>query len=311
MKILYFAILILGLISCNPQPEINDAVDLDGNQLFDLSLTQPEKFLASHYIPFPTEAQKDTPVIVCAHGYTATTFEWQELRNWADSLGGFYVSQVLLGGHGRTYEDFKASTWDEWQSSIREEYEALSSKGFRNIWLVGSSTGVPLILQMVEAGYFKGKTTPKGIFLIDPIVISSNKQLTMVGLLGPVLGYTSITMTEGEAGQWYTYRPQETLKQLMSLIDKTRKDLQSGMTLPENTYLKVWKSTSDDAADPAGAVLLYKGLRKSDGTRVAVEMMDSKLHVFTRLVGREDLVEKDYQNQRETYREMISLMKGN
>ena len=255
IKLLIFAFL-FTLVACNPQPEINNLTDLDGNQIFDLSLTQPENYLVSHYIPFPSELQKDIPVIICAHGYSASTFEWDELRHWADSLGNFNVSQVLLGGHGRSFEDFKAATWEDWQSSILEEYQALNDKGFRNIWLVGSSTGCPLIVQMLESDYFVGKTKPKGVFLIDPIVISSNKQLTMINLLGPVLGYSTTTMDPGEEGKWYVYRPQESLKQLMLLIDKTRKDLQSGIELPESTYLKVFKSTLDDAADPAGAVLL-------------------------------------------------------
>jgi carboxylesterase len=93
------AILLITFVACNPVPEIDDATMLDGDQIFDLSLTQPEKYLVSEYLPTPTEAQKDTPVIIAAHGYTATTFEWDELRDFADSARTFYVSQVLLGGH--------------------------------------------------------------------------------------------------------------------------------------------------------------------------------------------------------------------
>ncbi len=302
---------ILSVIACNPQPEIDHTVDLDGDQIFDLSLTQPENYLISHYIPFPTDMQKETPVIICAHGYSASTFEWDEFREWADSLGGFYVSQVLLGGHGRTYADFKAATWDEWQSSIREEYEALYAKGFKNIWLAGSSTGCPLILQMFEANYFEDKVAPKGVFLIDPIVISSNKTLTMVGLLGPVLGYTASAMDPDEMGKWYSYRPQESLKQLMDLIDKSRKDLQSGIVLTNNTTMKVFKSTKDGSADPASAVLLYKGIKTSTGGTIEVEMVESDLHVFTRLRGRLGVTTTNEMQQTTAFRDMIERMQTN
>lgn len=299
---------LFAFFACNPQPEINNLTDLDGDQIFDLSLTQPENYLVSHSIPFPTDQQKEMPVIICAHGYSASTFEWDELRHWADSLGNFNISQVLLGGHGRSFEDFKTASWEDWQSSILEEYQALNDKGFKNIWLAGSSTGCPLIIQTIESGFFAHKTKPKGVFLIDPIVISSNKQLTMVNLLGPVLGYTTTTMDPGEEGKWYVYRPQESLKQLMLLIDKTRKDLQSGIELPESTYLKVFKSTHDDAADPAGAVLLYKGLRTSLGGKIDVEMVQSELHVFTRLQGRDGVTATNRAQQKAAFENMVSRM---
>lgn len=294
--------------ACNPTPDIDNATMLDGNQIFDASIAHPEKYLVSAYLPAPTELQKDTPVIIAAHGYTATTFEWDELRDYADSAKTFYVSQVLLGGHGTDYEDFKQSSWQDWQSSIALEYQKLSAKGFRNIYLAGSSTGAPLILQMVKSGFFADLTKPKGIFLVDPIVVSSNKTLTMVGLLGPVLGYTTVTLDSGEQGKWYIYRPQETLKELMSLIDLTRIDLQRGITLPAETYMKVYKSTIDETADPVSAVLIYKGMRTSTGGNIDVEMIDSKIHVFTRLRGRAGVTAADVDKQQKTFQEIESKM---
>jgi len=311
-KLIQISVLIFTffITACNPTPEIDNAVMLDGNQIFDLSLTQPQKYLVSAYLPNPTLQEKNTPVIIAAHGYTATTFEWDELRAYADSSRTFYVSQVLLGGHGRTYEEFKASSWKDWQSSIIDEYIQLSNKGFKNIYLAGSSTGAPLILQLVKSGFFAGYTLPKGIFLIDPIVVSSNKTLTLVGLLGPVLGYTSVELADGEKGKWYVYRPQETLKQLMSLIDLTRRDLESGITLPANTYMKVYKSAVDDTADPVSAVMIYKGMRTSGGGMINVEMMNSNLHVFTRLKGRDGVTNADYARQHKAFSEMEKIMKS-
>lgn len=311
-KLIQFSayIFILFITACNPTPEIDNTSMLDGNQIFDLTLTQPQKYLVSEYLPNPTALEKNVPVIIAAHGYTATTFEWDELRTYADSAKTFHVSQVLLGGHGRTYDDFKASTWKDWQSSIIDEYTKLSNKGFKNIYLAGSSTGAPLILQLIQSGFFKDYTLPKGIFLIDPIVVSSNKTLTLVGLLGPVLGYTSVELADGEKGKWYVYRPQETLKQLMSLIDLTRKDLEKGIVLPANTYMKVYKSAVDDTADPVSAVMIYKGMRTYTGGMIDVEMINSNLHVFTRLKGRDGLTNADFARQHKTFSEMEKIMKS-
>jgi carboxylesterase len=308
-KILFFFAALTSLIACNPQPEIDNETMLDGNKLFDLSLYHPENYLVSEYIAQPTEQQKNMPVIIAAHGYSATTFEWDELRTFADSAKTFYVSQVLLGGHGRTYGEFKAATWEVWQSSIVDEYTKLSIKGFRKIYLAGSSTGCPLIINMVKTGYFENYTKPKGIFLIDPIVIPSNKQLTMVSLLGPVLGFSPTNIAPGEVGKWYAFRPQESLKQLMELIDITRKDLQKGITLPENTFLKVFKCTEDDNADPVGAVLIYKGMKTSNGGNINIEMVNSNIHVFTRLKGRDGVKASDVALQYKAFKDMESKMK--
>jgi carboxylesterase len=303
-------LLTITFVSCNPTPEIEDSM-LDSGKI---SFALPDSLnrnLVSRYIANPTNVQKETPVIIAAHGYTATTFEWEELRAYADSAKTFYVSQVLLGGHGRSYEAFKAASWQDWQSSIIEEYIKLSDLGFKKIYLAGSSTGAPLILQMLKSGLFSKHTNPKGFFLVDPIVVSSNKTLTLVGLLGPVLGYTTVELDNGEVGKWYVYRPQETLKELMKLIDLTRRDLENGITVSGNFYMKVYKSSIDETADPVSAVMIYKGIKyePSLNKNIDIEMVDSKIHVFTRLKGRPQISNKDKALQHKAFAEMEAKMK--
>jgi carboxylesterase len=300
----YFYLIIFAfLVSCNPTPIIESDM-LDSGQISYAIQDSFQKHLVSNYINNPSPSQLDTPVIIAAHGYTATTFEWDELRNLANTKGTFYVSQVLLGGHGRSYEAFKKSTWEDWQQSIKDEYRKLDSLGFKKIYLAGSSTGAPLIINMVKSGFFANYNQPKGIFLIDPIVVSVNKTLTMVGLLGPVLGYTTVDLPTGEKGKWYVYRPQETLKQLMQLINQTRIDLQNGITLPAQTYMKVFKSQEDDVADPISALLIYKGMKTSNGGKIDAELINSKLHVFTRLAGRENVTPDDIALQKKVFADM-------
>lgn len=300
--------MLIAFNSCNKTPEIDNSTMLDGDQIFDASLYHPENYLASAYIVNASPQQLNTPVIIVAHGYSASTFEWDELRTLANLDSTFYVSQVLLGGHGRTYEAFLNASWKDWQSSIIDEYTKLSNLGFKNIYLAGSSTGAPLIINLVKTGFFNSLTKPKGIFLIDPIIVSSNKTLTMVGLLGPILGYTTVELDTGEMGHWYVYRPQETLKQLMSLINICRKDLEDGITLPTGTFMKVFKSTKDEVADAVSALLIYKGVKMANGNKIEVEMVDSKLHVYTRLKGRSTVSANDYSLQAQTFAEIRSKM---
>ena len=295
---------LLMLAACNPQPDIDDTTMLDGTQINDLSLYNPEDYLVSLALPNPTEAQKNTPVLIAAHGYSASTFEWDELQEFARQDGSFLVSQVLLGGHGRDFADFKAARWQDWQSSIRDEYRRLRAAGFRNISLTGSSTGAPLIVHLFTNGFFEVNGAPNEVFLIDPIVVSGNKTLVLVELLGPVLGYTTTDLDEGEKGKWYVYRPQESLRQLMALIDLTRKNLEKGITLTPGTRLKIYKSEIDRTADPVSAVMLHKGLRTATGAKVEVEMIPSDLHVFTRLRGRDRITPENKAQQQAAFHEI-------
>lgn len=310
MKTLKMAALLVFVLlaSCAKSPDINNETMLDGDQIFDMSLINPEDFLISARYPNPSEVLKNTPVVIAAHGFSASTFEWQEFSEFAETKGTFLVSQVLLGGHGRSHEEFKNATWKDWQSSIIDEYNKLSQLGYKNIYLIGSSTGCPLIINMVKTNALT-RAKPKGIYLIDPIVISSNKTLTLVNALGPVLGYTTTNLDAGEEGHWYVYRPYQALIQLMELIDLVRKDLQHGITLPEGTKMKTYKSIVDDAADPVSAVLIYQGMKRSDGSKTAVEMVDSKLHVFTRLRGRESVTQADRDLQQHVFGEIAGELK--
>ncbi|HET9571659.1 MAG TPA: hypothetical protein VFP20_09665 [Bacteroidales bacterium] len=303
----YFIGLLILLSGCSNSPEINNDTMLDGDQIFDPSLYHPEQFLVSAAINNPSPDQLNTPVIIAAHGYSATTFEWDEFRAYADAKGDVLVSQVLLGGHGRTYADFKKSTWEDWQEPILTEYNTLRAMGYTNISFAGSSTGCPLVLNLLKKGLI-GTNGFKHIFLIDPIVVPSDKLLTLVRLLGPMLGYMETSNTATEEPHWYHFRPQETLQQLLLLIDQVRKDLQVGYKLPVGTQLKIYKSIKDNSADPVSAVLIYKGLKNNDSSNIEVEMIDSELHVMTRLNGRTLVTQHDLDNQQHIFDDMYQLV---
>ena len=294
-KNLFFRLLLLfliGLSACSKSPEIDNETMLDGDQIFDPSLYNASKYLVSAAYNNPSTAQKNTPVVIAVHGYTATTFEWDEFRTYCDTKADVLVSQVLLGGHGRTYEEFKKSTWKDWQTPILDEYNALRAKGYTNINFAGSSTACPLVMDLIKNGEI-GDNGLRHIFMVDPIVIPSDKLLTIIGLVGPMLGYLESTNTPAEEGHWYHFRPQETMKQLLDLTDKTRKDLQKGYSLPTVCQLKVYKSIKDPTADAVSAVLIYKGLKNSNGSKIDIEMLDSELHVVTRLTGRDNITQHD------------------
>ena len=301
-------IFIFVLSACSKIPDINNATMLDGDQIFDPSLYNPELYLVSVGIANPSAVQKNAPVVIAVHGYDATTFEWNEFRSYCNAKANVLVSQVLLGGHGRTYEEFKNSTWENWQEPIMTEYDALRAKGYTNISFAGSSAACPLVMDLIKKGKI-GDNGMKHIFMVDPIVIPSDKLLTIIGLVGPMMGYLETTMTAAEEGYWYHFRPQETLKQLLNLIDKSRKDLQKGFNLPAGIKVKVYKSIKDPTADAVSAMLISKGLKNSDGSKIDIEMIDSELHVFTRLNGRDNITQYDRDNQAHVFEDMYKIIK--
>ena len=304
MKIIILLIS-LCILSCNRSPSITDE-DLDGNVLFDLSLYQPEKYLVSAFKPNPSDQEKQISVLIAAHGYSASTFEWDELRKYADSVkSGILISQVLLGGHGRTYQDFKNSTWRDWQASILLEYKKLVQAGYTNISFIGSSTGCPLILNLLYENSLS-QIPPNQILLIDPIIIPSNKILSLAGIVGPMIGYTSVDFdSELERKHWYHYRPQETLQELLDIITVVRKELESGIALPPLTDLSIYKSKYDEVADRVSGILIYNGIESNSMNSKEIYMVNSHIHVMTRLQGRNNITDNDISIQKMIFNQII------
>ena len=302
--IISLVVLVVVGLACSPEPTITKDM-LDGDTLFDPSLYNPAKYLVSKAIPKPTAEQARKPVILACHGYSASTFEWDEFRTWANGRTDFYLSQVLLGGHGRSYEDFKKSTWQDWQMAIKEEYEQLAKAGYTNISLMGSSTSGALLLELVGSGYFASRLVPRNLLLVDPIVIPSDKSLSLIGVVGPMLGYIEADQSAEEDKVYYHFRPQETLQQLQKLLTVVRQDLEKGITVPPACTLKLYKSKKDPTADPVSAVLIDKGTKTADGKSIDVALIDSELHVYTRLTLRSQVTLKDQQNQTATFADIV------
>ena len=295
-NILIGAISLLLFAGCKKTPNIS-ADYLGGGAMFDSSIYNPQNYLVSASNPNPNRRGSTKAGDHCIHGYTASTFEWNEFRSWSAGRTDYYISQVLLEGHGTTYADFKKSTWHDWQSSIKTEYTKLVNAGYKNINFAASSTSCTLLLDMIHNGFFNNAATTVHIFLVDPVVIPSDKSLSLIGIIGPMLGYITSGDAPGEEKYYYHYRPQETLQQLEKVLNVVRKELQDGFTLPKNVYLKVYKSKQDPTADPVSAVLIYNGIKTSTGNHIDLDFINSELHVFTRLNLVPNVTTLDRQNQ--------------
>jgi carboxylesterase len=305
-----YSFLLLALIttvfnSCS-DPKITDDL-LDGNVIFDPSLYNPEQFLVSAKYPAPTPQDLSKHIILVIHGYSATTFEWQEFKDWSNE-STYRISQVLLDGHGRDYNSFKASKWEDWRSAITDEYEKLIALGYTKISIAGSSTGGTLILELVKSGYFNSHLHPKNLFLIDPIVVASSKLQSTVGIIGPMIVYVEADQSAQENKYWYRFRPYQTINELNDVMKTVRQGLEDGMTLPTGTYLKVFHSLHDPVASTTSTVLIYKGLKTSTGSNIDVQLMDSDIHVFTRLSLRSNVTALQRANQLDALNQIVNKL---
>jgi carboxylesterase len=96
---LMLIIALAAIINSYSGPVITDDL-LDGNVV-----------LIHHYIILNlyqqntnnSTADLSKPIILAIHGYSATTFEWDEFRDYSVNAN-YRISQVLLGGHGRDYQ---------------------------------------------------------------------------------------------------------------------------------------------------------------------------------------------------------------
>jgi carboxylesterase len=300
------ALATLLLAGCGESPMEFEDWWMDSPSVSDPSLNDPNHRLSTR--PRMTPADRSRPVIIAVHGFTASTYEWQEFRAHAEGSSPVLVSLVLLGGHGRSLDDFRGSSWRDWGRPILEEYEALVAQGYTNISLAGSSTGAALILEQLASGHFHGPTAPRQFFFIDPIVVPGEKNLSLIPLMQHIVSHVTSPGTEEEARHWYTNRPAEALAQLNELINRVRAQLARGFQLPAGSGAKVFKTARDRTADPVSALLIHRGLRTSEGEHVEVQMLDSPLHVFTRLAGRNPalVTGADRQRQDEAFREMIA-----
>jgi len=294
------------LVSCS-SPNIDNNVNLEGTAINDSSLAFPQEFLLSAQ-GAPSDSLKLVPVVVSMHGFSASTYEWEEFRNYLDSVGGARMSLPLLGGHGRDYADFKKATWQDWQSGPLNEYDSLVALGYKNLSITCSSTGCPLLVDAMATGWFDSRPAPQEVIMIDPIIFSSAKLLTLAEIVGPFLGNVETDCTEVEKGHWYCNRPAAALEQLMTLLTHVRKQLEDGVRAPAGTKIVVYKAKHDESADPVSALALYKGLRNGDNSNIVVHMVNSSTHVFTRSNGRASWSPAQRALQLQTFADMKALL---
>lgn len=234
--------------------------------------------LLSAEIANPTEAQKASPVMLATHGFSATEVENQvpvaDMR-----AQGWLVSEVLLGAHGTSLQDFSTSTWRTWQAPVVAEYQALVAKGYTDIGLLASSTGATLLLEAMSRDALV--PPPRRIAFLAPIVevATPSKLLGYAGVLGwfGVQG-NEVARTGAFQGNWYRFRPIATLTSLLELCEIAKSRLAQGVALPTTSRVLLIQSRRDPTVDPRSADMVQAGVH---GATLRVRWVDADFHVPT------------------------------
>jgi carboxylesterase len=266
---------------------------MDSPSTEDPSLSD-SSYLLSTRIPAPTQKDLETPVIVAVHGFGASTYEWMELRDYAEERG-VYVSLVLLGGHGRSLDVWVETDDADWRAPILEELRALDALGYRNVSLATSSTGGTLVMQAALHGELEELSSIKNLMLVAPFIVSLDQRLYVAPVLGPILNNVPGTSTDLEKELFYFNRPAAVFNPLMNLLNEVAGALEGdGIELPGDSRLTVWLGR-DPIVAPQSATLLRDGVRSEEP--VVVIDVDTDRHVHTRAIGRartaEESVEDD------------------
>ncbi len=225
---------------------------MDSKLTKDESLIPGSDLLVSNW-KAPSDAEKNNRhIVMTIHGYTGSTHEWLEFKEYAysnrrkDSIG---VSLILLGGHGRDYYAFKASGWREWGKPILEEYDKLKKLGYKHISIVASSTGGALVIKYLNEGHMSDLDH---LFFIDTIVVPQNKMLYLSPYLKFFIGnkrskYESKEKEENS----YQIMPKDTLSELAKLIKSVKKDLKNTVQINPEATISIFQSQNDPTVDPA------------------------------------------------------------
>ncbi|MEB3298721.1 MAG: hypothetical protein VKO21_04475 [Candidatus Sericytochromatia bacterium] len=224
-----------------------------------------------------TEQQKDTPVVVAVHGFSATTFETlystgttpqEASASYNLENRGLLVSRVLMGGHNESSEAFGNSTWLDWQKPVLEEAEALQKLGFRHIDFLTVSTGGPILMQALLADKLAARgVTPRRITMVAPLLEFKDKTINLLGVLQTLGASNSPSPTNGVSrGHWYADRPIGAVKQLLDLTEVVKGQLRGVVAghirpLAPGTKVLIVQSDGDGTVDATSADIWLKGLR--------------------------------------------------
>ncbi len=281
---------------------------MDSPSTKDPALSNPD-MLISNRIPSPSVQQKDQPVYVLVHGFSASTFEFDIFKQTVLAQDETVLfSSVLLGGHGRDHEAFKQARYSDWFDPVKKEVHLLTLLGYKNIILFGVSTGATGILHLLLNGDFKNSHLSK-VYLMDPYIVPKNSNLYLVPYLKYMIRNTRSTASQPLSyANWYVNRPANALSELLKLVKTINVQLSrfsQEFSIPDIT---VFTAANDPTSATEGADVILSSLGSE---HVNLIRYDSDRHVIIESQTKLDWSEQDQRHFNHVLQTMFPGLKFN
>lgn len=217
----------------------------------------------------------DQPVLVTVHGFAGTPFENAEILDWLCQQAGYLPSRIMLGAHGAGIEDFRRASWQDWQLPLEYELKALHRLGYRQIFLLATSTGCTLALELLKRMHLPAL---QKMVLVAPLIDPYDKLMRLSKWVQPARLLRAIPNGFDEAwiGNWYREIPMPAIHQLDILTRKVRQSLRAGLKLPRGLQTLVVQSRHEVIIDRRSALLITDRLIQS---HVETLFLDSIWHL--------------------------------
>jgi carboxylesterase len=209
--------------------------------------------------------------VLLSHGFTGSP---TSMVPWGQYLAeqGYAVSVPLLPGHGTTWQEMNTTTFDDWYSSLEQDFEKLRAR--TDVVVVGGLSMGGCLAISLAAHHPKDVA---GLVLVNPAVASTNKQLLAVPALKYLVkGMPAIGNDIKKPGVSEHAYPKTPLKALHSMIrawKQVRDDLPR-VTAP----VLLFRSAEDHVVDPSSARIILYNVSSRDATE---RVLANSYHVAT------------------------------
>ncbi len=209
--------------------------------------------------------------VLLTHGLTGSP---ASMRPWAESLRaeGFTVSVPRLPGHGTTWQELNATSWQDWYAEASRGLDTVRQT-CDEVFVAGLSMGGCLALRLAE----ERSDDVAGLVLVNPSIVSTDKRLVALPLLKrfvPALkGIGNDIKKPGVDEHCYDRTPLKALDSLRDMWKVTRDDL-AKVTAP----LLVFRSVEDHVVEPLSAQIITQRVSSRDVTE---RVLDNSYHVAT------------------------------
>lgn len=212
----------------------------------------------------------DIGVLLC-HGFTGTP---QSMRPWGEYLAdrGYTVRVPLLPGHGTTWQEMNATTWDDWYGCVDAAFRELH-QSCKRVVVGGLSMGGALALHLAqEHGPRIG-----GLLLVNPAVKAEDPRLRLVPVLKYFVGsLDAIGNDVKKAGVTELAYGRTPLKALHSMLNGWPSIVRD---LPEVTQpVLLLRSTEDHVVPASSSALVLSRISSRDVTEI---LLEDSYHVAT------------------------------